>query len=117
MIVVCPLADLAEGRLTPARIGRMPVLVTLVAGKPVAVSARCPHQGADLAAGCITGLVGTGADGRITVDPDRPVLRCPWHGFEYDLVTGQPMVEAPPHRRLQLRTHSVEIRDDDVIAP
>lgn len=117
MTQVCRLDQLSEGKLTPARIGRAPVLVTLIDGQPLAVAARCPHQGADMKAGCITGLVGAGATGTLTVDPGRPVLRCPWHGFEYDLATGEPTVEAPRHRRMRLRTYPVEIDGDHVVSP
>ena len=38
----------------------------------------CPHAGAPL---CGSGPLATGPDG-------RPVLRCPWHGWEFDLDTG-----------------------------
>ena len=115
MTVVAKLADLAEGRLTPSSIGRVPILLTLVNNQPVAVAARCPHQGAQLQAGCVTGLVGSGPDGTVTVDPTRPVLRCPWHGFEYDLVSGEPTVPPPAHRRMQLRTYPARIVGEEVV--
>ena len=44
MTVVAKLADLAEGRLTPSSIGRVPILLTLVNNQPVAVAARCPSS-------------------------------------------------------------------------
>ena len=115
MTVICKLSDLAEGHLTPAMLGRAPILVTLVRGEPRAVAARCPHQGADLQAGCLVGRVSTRPDGAITVDPARPVLRCPWHGFEYDLATGDPLVQSPAHRRMRLRTYTVRVQAGDVV--
>ena len=59
--------------------------------------------------------VGTEGDNGLNVDPDRPVLRCPWHGFEYDLATGEPVVPAPAHRRMRLRTYPVELIGDEVV--
>ncbi len=115
MTLVCKLSDLAEGQLTPARIGTAPVLVTLVGGQPKAVAARCPHQGADLAAGSLAGRIGTRPCGELTVDPNRPVLRCPWHGFEYDLATGDPIVPAPDHRQMRLRTYALRIDGANVV--
>ena len=109
--VVCKRADLADGTLTPVLGGR--VLITLSAGEPVAVAARCPHQGADLAEGRVVARVGW--KGGPTVDPSQPVLRCPWHGFEYCLSTGMPLASEPCHRRMRLRTFNVRIAGEDVI--
>ena len=114
--VLCPRAALAPGRLTRAVAGRMPVLVTLMAGRPVAFAARCPHQGADLGAGCVVDLVGADTDGCLTVDPDRPIVRCPWHGFEYDLATGDPVVASPAHHRLRLRHVAVREEAGQIVA-
>jgi nitrite reductase/ring-hydroxylating ferredoxin subunit len=52
-----------------------------------AVRNRCPHSGAPL---CL-GLVVDRAVGRPGAyeRSGRPVLRCPWHGWEYDLETGR----------------------------
>ncbi len=115
MTPVCKLTELAEGRLTPAKMGAVPILVTLLAGKPVAVAARCPHQGAELSAGCVVGRVEACPTGELVVDLTRPVLRCPWHGFEYDLATGEPMVPSPAHRRMRLRTYALDIDGEDVV--
>ena len=115
MTVLCKLSDLAEGRLTRALHGKVPVLVTLVGGAPKAFAARCPHQGAELEAACIVGRVLADDTDGLSVDPDRPVLRCPWHGFEYDLLTGDPVVPAPAHRRMRLRTYPVELVGDQVV--
>lgn len=111
MSVVCKVSDLAEGVLTPVLDGR--VLVTLSGGRPMAVLARCPHQGADLAAGCVVARVDW-EEGMVS-DPTSPVLRCPWHGFEYDLATGMPLAGEPCHRRMRLRTFTARIEGEDVI--
>ena len=46
---------------------------------------RCPHEGAALCRGRLVGLMAA----------DRPgeLLRCPWHGWEFDLRTGQSWCE------------------------
>jgi len=108
---VCKLADLAEGQLTPVMGGR--VLVTLSGGAPLAVAARCPHQGADLCAGRVVARVDW-QDG-VTADASRPVLRCPWHGFEYDLASGLPLAAEPAHRRMRLRVFGARVEGDDVV--
>ena len=110
--VVCKRADLAEGRLTPVLEGL--VIVTLVDGAPMALSGRCPHQGAALEHGQIVDKVVARSDG-VDVDPSCPVLRCPWHGFEYDLASGLPLARGPAHRRMRLRHFKARFKGDDVV--
>ncbi len=112
--VVGRLSDLSEGQLTPAKLGRAAILLTLADGQPRAVAARCPHQGAELSSGRVVDHVDSDG-GCLVVDPTRPSLRCPWHGFEFDLATGDPVVPAPEHRRMRLRTFAVTVRGDDVV--
>jgi nitrite reductase/ring-hydroxylating ferredoxin subunit len=43
------------------------------------------------------------------------VLRCPWHGFEFDLVSGAPLVESPAAMPMRLRFYAAEERDGRVM--
>ena len=52
----------------------------------------CPHAGAPVCAGPVAGVV----------------LRCPWHGWEFDLHTGAHLLN--PAARLQ--GYVVEVEDD-----
>jgi len=113
--LICKRSDLAPGRLVRAQAGRLPVVVTLLDGAPIAVVARCPHQGADLSAGSVVDHVDATPDGAIVTNPDRLLLRCPWHGFEYDLSTGEPCVPSPEHRRLRLRRLPARVQGDDIV--
>lgn len=110
-MIICTSDAVREGALTPASIGRAAVVLTRHKGVVHAVAARCPHQGADLAAGCLTGFVDT--DG---VDADRLILRCPWHGFEFEVASGDPTVAAPEHHRLRLRRYAVREENGHVLA-
>ena len=113
MKTVCKRSDLAEGRLTPVLDGRL--VITLIQGDPIAVSGRCPHQGAALEHGQITGRVVATANNAVDVDTTCPVLRCPWHGFEYDLASGLPLAGEPGHRRMRLRRFKAHIEGDNVM--
>ena len=64
--------DLVEGRGTPVRVGGVGIALFLVAGEVRAYRDFCPHAGAPLSGGTISG----------------GVVRCPWHGWEFDLKTG-----------------------------
>ena len=105
---VCASADVTPGRLTPVRLGRATVVLTRLAdGRLRAVSGRCPHHGAPLQHGCVTAAVMADGVGRLRVERPGSVLRCPWHGFEFDLDSGQPLVPAPEGRAMRLRFFEV----------
>lgn len=112
--VVGKLGELPEGALVPVVAGRARVVLIRRGDSVAAVAARCPHQGADLSEGLLTGFVDGPAPGCLTLDRERLVLRCPWHGFEYDVATGEPLAASPEHRRLRLRRYAVEIDGGDV---
>lgn len=112
--VVGRLRDLREGALVPVVAGRARVVLIRRGDVVMAVSSRCPHQGADLSEGLLTGFVDGSAPGWLSLDRTRLVLRCPWHGFEYDVATGEPLAASPEHRRLRLRRYAVEIDGEDV---
>jgi nitrite reductase/ring-hydroxylating ferredoxin subunit len=105
---VCASADVAPGRLTPVKLGRATVVLTRLSdGRLRAISGRCPHHGAPLEHGCVSAAVVGDGVGRIRVARAHAVLRCPWHGFEFDLEDGAPLVPAPEGRRMTLRFHDV----------
>lgn len=71
-----------------ARIGGREVGAVLdrATNTPVAIRNRCPHHGAPLCLGTVRTRIG-GEPGRYELESSR-VLRCPWHGWEFDLETG-----------------------------
>ena len=50
---------------------------------------RCPHQGAALCEGPLIGLAQSSDPGEIEYTRLGEILRCPWHGWEFDIRTGQ----------------------------
>ncbi|MCP4204744.1 MAG: Rieske 2Fe-2S domain-containing protein [bacterium] len=85
--------ELAEGRVTPVTCGHQTVCLTRFKGEYGALDNRCPHQGGPLGEGSI----------------ENGLLRCPWHGWDYDPLTGK-----APGFDDGVRTFPVELRDDGV---
>jgi nitrite reductase/ring-hydroxylating ferredoxin subunit len=82
------LADVERDGRAIARIdGReIGVVRDPLSGELHGVRNRCPHSGAPLCLGTVVDRA-TGAPGAYELS-GRTVLRCPWHGWEYDLETG-----------------------------
>ena len=78
----------AVGRLV-ARVGGREVGVVWDRERGTAhgIRNRCPHSGAPLCLGRIREREG-GAPGAYALAGER-VLRCPWHGWEFDLRSGR----------------------------
>ncbi len=70
---VGPLDMLQDGGMRELLVEKHAVLLLRVGGQYHAYQGRCPHQGGRLAKGVIK-------DGVIT---------CPWHGSQFDAVTGE----------------------------
>ena len=58
-------------------------------GEFYALSNRCPHKGAELCRGMIVGLPQSDAPGEYRISRPGEFIRCPWHGWEFDIRTGQ----------------------------
>ena len=82
------------------------VLVLNIKGELFAVSDTCPHRGASLADGVLTGHVTSDAPGSYTYSRAGEILRCPWHAWEFDVRTGRSWCDPA---RMRLMQHSVSV--------
>ena len=93
---VADLDDLPDGRVRTVTVGRHSLALTRVGDRYGVLDNHCPHQGGPLGEGSI----------------EKGLLRCPWHGYDYDPLTGTPpsgFSDAPA-------CFPVEVRDDGVYA-
>lgn len=60
-----------------------------VGGEFYAIRNTCPHQGGPLCEGRVTGFVTASVPGDYTYTREGEIVRCPWHGWEFDIKTGQ----------------------------
>ncbi len=58
-------------------------------GDYFALANRCPHAGGPLCQGRIVALVQSEGPGHYRLARQQEFLRCPWHGWEFDIRTGQ----------------------------
>lgn len=112
MIAVGAEASFPVGRFVMVDVaGRDVGVVRLASGEMRAVRNRCPHKGAPICRGIVGGTWPPAGPEELAFDRDGEVLVCPWHGWEYDLNTGNEMFQPRPTRLLM---YPVSVRDGQV---
>jgi nitrite reductase (NADH) small subunit len=102
--VVCRVDDLPPGKRKIVNVRGRTIGVFNVNGTYYALLNRCPHLAAPLCKGVVTGLITGPEPYKIEFSRDGEVLRCPWHGWEFDITNGQSVFN--PHR---VRVKSYEV--------
>lgn len=74
-------------------IGKREIGVFNTNGKLFGLQNRCPHQGAPLCRGVIEGTVHPSKPQEYEWDSDQELIRCPWHGWEFNMVTGKSLFD------------------------
>lgn len=106
--VVAPVAELAPGQRRVVTVKNRPIVVFNLNGDFFALLNRCPHQGADLSAGLASGLAMADEPGKVECSRPGEFLRCPWHGWEFDIRTGQSWCDPDS---ILVKTYRVEVAD------
>jgi len=70
-------------------------------GEYFALRNTCPHQGGALCEGLLTGFLTADVPGEYEYTRRGEILRCPWHGWEFDVKTGQSWVD-PEKTRVEV---------------
>jgi 3-phenylpropionate/trans-cinnamate dioxygenase ferredoxin subunit len=109
---VCAVDELPDGEHRMLRVGRRSIGVFNVRGRFYAFLDRCPHAGAPLCSGRVTGMaVARGPGFNVAWERDHEVLRCPWHAWEFELETGR-SVSNP---RIRARIYPTRVVDGHVL--
>lgn len=108
---VCAVEELPEGERIIKEVRNREIAVFNVGGDYVAAANYCVHAGGPVCEGTVSGMV--------TADPDEwewgwdregEILACPWHGWEFDLMSGEHLSD-PKYR---LITYATEVEDGTV---
>jgi len=104
--VAARVADIPPGRRLIVDLAGRSIGIFNVAGAFYAVRNSCPHQGGPLCLGPTVGLATSSRPGLIDYTREGEILRCPWHGWEFDLATGRSIFDPT---RTRVRSYAVEI--------
>jgi nitrite reductase/ring-hydroxylating ferredoxin subunit len=114
-IRVAHVSDLTDGRRVMARVDGRDVFVFERDGRYYAFENVCRHMGGPVGEGILLGKV------EAVLDDEKRLLHerfsrneihlvCPWHGWEYDIETG----ECAANRRIRLRRYEAVQRGEDI---
>jgi nitrite reductase/ring-hydroxylating ferredoxin subunit len=87
--VVAKTSEIPQGKSKRVTVKGRDIGVFNVHGEFFAFANRCPHQGGPLCSGKIVGLALSSEPGHYQLSRQGEMLKCPWHGWEFDLRTGQ----------------------------
>ena len=108
---VAKASEMTDGDRRIVTAGRHEIGVFLSGGSFYAYSNQCLHQGGPLDMGPTYGHHTTAGVGEYVVDETRDVLKCPWHGYEYDVRTGSTVFD----EKRCLPTFAVREDGDDIV--
>ena len=125
--VVATVREIPPGGRKLVTVKGRPIAIFNIGGEFFGLLNRCPHQGGSLCEGRLIGLVEASEPGHYSYSRSGEILRCPWHGWEFDIRTGQSRcdpdrystksydVAVEPGERLVAETFPVTVEEDYVV--
>ena len=103
--VVAPVGDVPPGERRLFHVNGRPIVVFNLGGEFFGLFNRCPHQGGSLCDGVVTGLLLSPEPGQYVYGRKGEIVRCPWHGWEFDIRTGRSHCDP---KRIRTKAYAVE---------
>ena len=103
---VCSQAGIPPGKRKIVRLAGRSIGIFNLNGRFFALKNLCPHQGAQLCRGTLKGITTMDENGRPRLEREGEVIRCPWHGWEFDIATGRSLFNL---EGLRVKTYSVSV--------
>lgn len=108
--VVCDVEELPRGSKRTFQIGVHRIGVFNVNGSFHALRNLCPHAGAPVCEGVVSGTTEGDSPYDMRWTKEGEILRCPWHGWEFDIASGKTITE--PIRKVQ--SYPVNVEDGQI---
>ncbi|MFB5660334.1 Rieske (2Fe-2S) protein [Alteribacillus sp. HJP-4] len=111
---VCKISDVEPGEMISTSFGSQEIVVCRTPdGRFYAFLNKCLHQGAPLDKGIMCGTsMEQSAPGKYHYGRKGEILRCPWHGREFD-ITNEGRMLANPTKKLP--SFKVRVEEEEVI--
>jgi nitrite reductase (NADH) small subunit len=107
---VGPLEEFPEWQMRILSVEGREIGIVRLGRQVYALRNVCPHQTGPLCRGLVFGKVVAAGAGRVEVDREHPVVTCPWHGWEFDLMSGRCLTD----RSKRVAVYPTEVRENRV---
>lgn len=87
--VVAKASETEPGRSRCVSAGGREIALFNVGGTFHALANKCPHESGPLCKGAIVGLSLSDVPGQYRLERPGEFVRCPWHGWEFEIKSGQ----------------------------
>lgn len=102
--------EIPEGERKIVKVKNHSIGVFNVNGEYVAVLNMCPHELAPVCLGPVGGTTLPSMPGEWKWGREGEILSCPWHGWEFDLLTGCAVADP----KIRVRRYPVEVEGETV---
>jgi nitrite reductase/ring-hydroxylating ferredoxin subunit len=110
--VVASIDEIPPGGRKIVEVAGLSIGIFNLNGEFFALRNRCPHQGGPLCEGKLWGSLEASVPGEFRYSRPGEILTCLWHGWEFDIRTGQSWCDP---RRLRTRTYRVSVEPGAVL--
>ncbi|MSO94874.1 MAG: Rieske (2Fe-2S) protein [Thermoleophilia bacterium] len=110
--VVCTVDELPPGSRKIIDVDGRSIGIFNIGGELKAIRNICPHHGAPLCIGDLSGTMLPSDPGVYIYGMENRVLRCPWHGYEFNIDTGRTLYDP---NDLRVKMYPVEIEEGRVV--
>lgn len=106
----CKTADVPEGKAKILSVSSLPIGIFKLDDGFYALLNVCPHKGAALCEGPVCGTTRATDRAEFVYDRAGEIVRCAWHGWEFDIRTGEFLVDPS----VKTRAFPVSVEGDDL---
>jgi len=110
--VVAPASDIPPGDHKLFTVKGRPIVIFNLEGSFFGLMNRCPHQGGSLCDGLVSGVRVSSRPGEYADIRKGEFVRCPWHGWEFDIRTGQSYCDPA---RIRTKAYPVEAASGEAV--
>lgn len=103
-------SEVAPGSMKLVEVKGLSIGLFNVHGDFIAVLNLCPHELAPVCRGRFGGTTLPSPPGEYLWGREGEIIACPWHGWEFDLLTGKALADA----KARLKRYDVVVEDDVV---
>lgn len=111
--VVATVDEIPPGERKVVQIAQRSVGVFNVKGKYYAIRNQCPHAGGPMCEGVTSGLVRSDSPGTYDYIMRGEIIRCPWHGWEFEIATGQSWLDPA---KTKVRAYPTEVESGESLS-